>query len=95
MEIFINLILHILFTGCYFICVAIIVLFIKYIIKLKGVVSKDTTPFLYGLNLPFTIFHYWWTAVIALVAFLVVALIGLSVLKSILYSELLANNQAK
>lgn len=96
MEIFINLIIDTLFTGLYFIAVAIIVLFLKYVIKLKGEwYRKILHLFFMGSIFPFTyIFHYWWTAVIALVAFLVVALIGLSVLEKYpFYSELLAERK--
>ena len=64
MEIFINLIIDTLFTGLYFIAVAIIVLFLKYVIKLQGEwYRKILHLFLMGSIFPFTyLIDYWWNS---------------------------------
>ena len=92
MEIFINLIIDTLLTGCYFIAVAIIVLFLKYVIKLQGEwYRKILHLFFMGSIFPFTyLFDYYWTSLISLAAFLIVALIGLTIIERYpFYTELL------
>ena len=92
METFINLIIHTLFTGCYFIAVATIVLFLKYVIKLQGEwYRKILHLFFMGSIFPFTyLFDYWWTSLISLASFLIVALIGLTLIERYpIHTELL------
>jgi phytol kinase len=96
METFINLIIHTLFTGCYFIAVATIVLFLKYVIKLQGEwYRKILHLFFMGSIFPFTyLFDYWWTSLISLASFLIVALIGLTIIERYpFYTELLAERK--
>ncbi len=96
MEIFINLIIHTLFTGLYFIAVAIIVLFLKYVIKLQGEwYRKILHLFFMGSIFPFTyLFDYWWTSLISLASFLIVALIGLTIIERYpFYTDLLAERK--
>ena len=96
MEIFINLIIDTLLTGCYFIAVAIIVLFLKYVIKLQGEwYRKILHLFFMGSIFPFTyLFDYYWTSLISLAAFLIVALIGLTIIERYpFYTELLAERK--
>jgi phytol kinase len=96
METFTNLILQTLFTGLYFIGVALIVLFIKYVIKLKGEwYRKILHLFFMGSIFFFTyIFDYWWTSLISLALFMSVALVGLTIIeKYSFYPELLAERK--
>jgi len=96
METFVNLMIHTLLTGCYFIAVAIIVLFIKYVIKLQGEWYRKTLHlFFMGSIFPFTyLFDYWWTSLISLASFLIVALIGLTIIERYpFYTELLAERK--
>ncbi len=96
METFINLIIDTLLTGCYFIVVAIIVLFLKYVIKLQGEwYRKSLHLFFMGSIFPFTyLFEYYWTSLISLASFLIVALIGLTIIERYpFYTELLAERK--
>lgn len=96
METFINLIIGSLLTGCYFIIVALLVLLLKYVIKLKGEwYRKALHLFFMGSIFPFTyLFAYWWVSLISLALFLIAALFGLTILEKYpFYNELLAERR--
>ena len=93
MDIFINALLHTLFTSLYFGGVGIIAILFRYVFKLKGEWYRKALHFFFMGSIFFWlyIFTYWYTSVIVLITFLIFALIGLTILeKYSFYHDLLA-----
>lgn len=93
MDIFINALLHALFTALYFGGVGIIAILFRYVLKLKGEWYRKALHFFFMGSIFFWlyVFSYWYTSVIVLITFLIFALIGLTILeKYSFYHDLLA-----
>jgi phytol kinase len=93
MDIFINALLHALFTALYFGGVGIIAILFRYVLKIKGEWYRKALHFFFMGSIFFWlyVFSYWYTSVIVLITFLIFALIGLTILeKYSFYHDLLA-----
>lgn len=93
MDIFINALLHALFTALYFGGVGIIAILFRYVLKLKGEWYRKALHFFFMGSIFFWlyVFSYWYTSVIVLITFLIFALIGLTILERYsFYHDLLA-----
>lgn len=93
MDIFTNAVLHALFTALYFGGVGIIAILFRYVIKLKGEWYRKALHFFFMGSIIFWlyVFTYWYTSVIVLITYLILALIGLTILERYsFYNDLLA-----
>ena len=93
MDIFLNALLHSLFTALYFGGVGVIAILFRYGFKIKGEWYRKALHFFFMASIVFWlyVFAYWYTAAIVLVLFLAFALIGLTILERYpFYHDLLA-----
>ncbi len=93
MDILLNALFDTLYTALYFGIVGIIALLVKYVFKVHGEWYRKILHlcFMGSIFCFLYFFDYWYTSAIVLIIFLIIALVGLTILERFpFYAELLA-----
>lgn len=98
MDIIVNALIDSVYTALYFVVVGLVAIFVRYVLKIKGEWYRKILHLSFMLSILcwLYIFDYWYTAAITIAIFLIMALIGLTVLERFsFYKDLLAEREQK